>query len=93
MRRKNFVAKIEIYTSPFCGFCARAKSLLDGKGVAFEEIDTFMTGGARQEMAERSGGRTSVPQVFVDDEYIGDCEGIFALDAAGELDAKLGVAG
>ena len=76
------MAKIEIYTSPFCGFCARAKSLLDGKGVAFEEIDTFMT-----------GGRTSVPQVFVDDEYIGDCEGIFALDAAGELDAKLGVAG
>ena len=85
------MAKIEIYTSPFCGFCFRAKSLLDEKGVDYEEINVMMSPGKRKEMIERAGA-TSVPQVFVDDQHMGDCNGIFALDASGELDAKLGVA-
>ncbi|MEK9722801.1 MAG: glutaredoxin [Rhodospirillaceae bacterium] len=87
------MAKIQIYTSPFCGFCFRAKELLTSKGIAFEEIDVFSVPGARAEMTARAGGRTSVPQVFADDAYIGDCDGIHRLDAEGALDAKLGLAG
>ncbi len=83
--------KVEIYTSPFCGFCYRAKALLENKGVQFEEIDVMMNPGARKEMSARAGGASSVPQVFVDGEHIGDCEGIHTLDAAGKLDGILGV--
>jgi glutaredoxin 3 len=86
------VSKIEIYTAPFCGFCMQAKGLLDRKGVDYHEIDVSMTPGARQEMIEKTG-RTSVPQVFVDGDHIGDCDGIHMLDARGELDLKLGLAG
>ena len=85
------MAKIEIYTSPFCGFCFRAKELLHAKGVDFEEIDVFSVAGAREQMMERSAGKTTVPQVFADDAYVGDCDGIHMLDAQGELDAKLGM--
>lgn len=88
----NAVAEIEIYTSPWCGFCHRAKQVLAGKGVAFTEIDVTMTPGAREQMVERGGGRT-VPQIFADGSYVGDCNGILALDAAGELDARLGLTG
>ena len=86
------VPDIEIYTQPFCGFCHAAKRLLDKKGVAYTEIDVTMTPGARKQMAERSGGRSTVPQVFVDGRHIGDSDGIHALDAAGKLDRLLGVA-
>ena len=85
------MAKVEIYTSPFCGFCFRAKELLQAKGCDFEEIDVFSVASAREQMMERSGGKTSVPQVFADDAYVGDCDGIHMLDAQGELDAKLGL--
>ena len=85
------MAKVEIYTSPFCGFCFRAKKLLHAKGVDFKEIDVFSVGGAREQMIERSGGKTSVPQVFADDAYLGDCDRIHMLDAHGELDVKLGL--
>ena len=85
------MANIEIYTSPFCGFCFRAKELLHAKGADFQEIDVFSVAGARQQMMERSGGKTSVPQVFADDAYVGDCDGIHMLDAQGKLDAKLGL--
>ncbi|MBT6093528.1 MAG: glutaredoxin 3 [Rhodospirillaceae bacterium] len=84
------MTKIEIYTSPFCGFCFQAKSLLDRKGVEYEEINVMMSPGKRKEMIERAGA-TSVPQVFVDGEHIGDCDGIHRLDAQGQLDAKLGI--
>jgi len=84
------VSKIEIYTTPFCPFCARAKKLLKSKGVAFEEIDVMMSPGKRREMTERAGSHT-VPQIFADGEYVGDCTGIYELDAEGRLDAKLGV--
>ena len=83
------MAKIEIYTAPFCGYCSRAKELLHAKGVDFEEIDISSVPGARQQMIERSGGQMSVPQVFANGSYVGDCDGIHMLDANGELDAKL----
>ena len=85
------MSKIEIYTSPFCGFCSRAKRLLHSKGIKFDEIDIFSALGARDEMLRRTGGRTSVPQIFADGIYVGDCDGIHMLEANGELEAKLGL--
>ncbi len=84
--------KIEIYTSPFCPYCHRAKSLLSSKGIDFEEIDVTTIPGKRQEMAARAGGASTVPQIFADGAHIGDCDGIHRLDAKGELDGKLGLA-
>lgn len=83
------MAKIEIYTTPWCGYCARAKSLLERKGVAYQEIDVTMTPGAREDMVSRAGGRRTVPQIFVDGRYLGDSDAIVALDRAGKLDALL----
>ena len=73
----------------FCGYCHRAKGLLDSKGVAYEELDVMLRPGRRAEMIERSGGKTSVPQIFVDGVHIGNCNEIYALEAAGKLDAIL----
>ena len=78
--------KIEIYTSPLCIFCHRAKSLLNSKDIEYEEIDVMTQPGKRQEMIERAGA-ISVPQIFVNQQHIGDCEGVYALDAIGKLDA------
>ena len=83
------MAKVEIYTSPFCGYCHRAKRLLDSKGVSFEEYDVMMNGALKGEMVQRAGGRTSVPQIFIDDRHIGGCDDLHALDAAGKLDPLL----
>jgi glutaredoxin 3 len=83
--------KIEIYTTPFCPYCARAKNLLSGKGVEFVEHDVMMNASLRKKMAEMAGGARSVPQIFVDGGHIGDSDGIHQLDAAGKLDALLGV--
>ena len=79
------MARIEIYCSMLCGYCYRAKKLLESKGVDFEEIDLMMAPARRGEMVERSGGRTSVPQIFVDDQHLGNCEELYALEAAGKL--------
>lgn len=81
------MAKIEIYTTPFCPYCQRAKALLEKKNVEFVEYDVSSTPGARDEMQERSGGRKTVPQIFVDGRHIGDSDGIVALERAGKLDA------
>jgi glutaredoxin 3 len=86
------MAKIKIYTSPFCGYCHQAKALLNAKNVAFEEIDVVTHPGRRQEMAGLTGSR-SVPQIFVDGELIGDCDTIHNLDAKGVLNPMLGIAG
>jgi glutaredoxin 3 len=83
------VTEIEIYTTPFCPFCHRAKSLLKQKGVEFTEIDVMMSPGKRREMTERAGGSSSVPQIFVDGTHIGDCDQIHAMDYDGTLDAVL----
>ena len=83
--------EIEIYTSPFCGYCNAAKKLLEKKGVAYTEIDIMMKSDKRREMTERSGGLTSVPQVFVDGVHLGDCMEMMEMDGDDELDAKLGL--
>ena len=85
------MAEIEIYTTPLCGFCWAAKKLLEKKGVAYTEFDVMMNSGKRKEMAERAGGRTTVPQIFVDGDHLGDCEDIIKMDADDELDARLGL--
>lgn len=81
--------KIEIYTKFLCPYCTRAKSLLTAKGQAFEEIDISTGGPRRSEMLERSGGRQTVPQIFINGAHIGGCDDIHALDRAGKLDAML----
>jgi glutaredoxin 3 len=83
------MAKVEIYTSPFCGYCFRAKRLLDSKGVSFEEFDVMMDQAKREEMVERAGGRSTVPQIFIDGRHIGGCDELHSLDKAGKLDPLL----
>ena len=83
------MAKIEIYTSPLCGFCHRAKGLLNRKNVEFEDIDVMMDRVRKAEMVERAGGRTSVPQIFIDGEHVGGCDDLYALEKAGKLDPML----
>ncbi len=83
------MAKIEIYTTPFCPYCQRAKALLAKKNVEFVEYDVTDVPGARAEMQERSGGKRTVPQIFVDGRYVGDSDGMVALERAGKLDAVL----
>ena len=78
-----------IYTTAWCPYCSAAKGLLTEKGVDFTEIDVERTPGARAEMVKRSGGRTSVPQIFIGDRHVGGCDDLFALDQAGGLDPLL----
>ena len=82
-------ADIVIYTSAMCGYCARAIRLLDSKQIAYREVDVTLQPALRQEMRRRSGGRNSVPQMFVNDKHLGDCTEIYALEAAGQLDSLL----
>ncbi len=85
------MAKVEMYTSPYCPYCARAKSLLQKKGVQYEEIDVISDPSRRQEMMKRANGRTTVPQIFVDGQGLGGSDDIHALDRKGELDRILGI--
>ncbi|MFY7806896.1 MAG: glutaredoxin 3 [Limnoraphis robusta] len=82
-------AQVEIYTWSTCPFCIRAKSLLNNKGVEFTEYVIDGDEDARDKMAQRANGRRSVPQVFINDQHIGGCDDIHALDAAGKLDPML----
>ena len=81
--------EIVIYTQPWCPYCMRAKALLDNKGVAYTEIDARHGTPEREESRARSGGLTSVPQIFIDGRHIGGCDDIMALDRAGGLDPLL----
>jgi len=81
---------VEIYTKAFCGYCARAKELLQSKDVEFEEYDITMGGPKRAEMLERANGGTTVPQIFIDGQHIGGSDRLAALDREGRLDALLG---
>jgi glutaredoxin 3 len=82
------MAKIEIYTTPFCGYCARAKGLLDRKGAPYEEMDVMMDEKKRAEMRERSK-RSTVPQIFINGQHIGGSDELAALEQAGKLDPLL----
>lgn len=82
-------ATVEIYTTPFCPYCERAKALLAKKGVAFAEHDAPHGSQARKDAIARSGGRTTVPQIFVNGQSVGGSDDLAALDRAGKLDALL----
>ena len=83
------MAKVEMYTKMMCPFCVRAKKLLKSKGVDIIDIPAWMDGNKRAEMRERSGGRNTFPQIFIDGKHIGGCDDLFALDAKGGLDPLL----
>jgi glutaredoxin 3 len=82
-------ANVKIYTTHYCAFCVRAKALLTSKGVQFEEIDVTDSSELREKMVELSGGRRTVPEIFIDGRIIGGYDELKALDDAGELDAML----
>lgn len=83
------MAKVEIYTKFMCPYCSRAVRLLTSKGVDYEEIDITLGGPKRVEMIQRSNGRTTVPQIFIDDQHVGGSDDLAALEAAGKLDPML----
>ena len=85
------MAKVEIYTKMGCGYCVRAKRLLDEKGVDYEEYDITLGGPKKVELSARAPQATTVPQIFIDDRGIGGCDDLHALDRAGKLDPLLGL--
>jgi len=82
------MAKVEIYTTPFCGYCARAKGLLEQKGATYDEMDVMEDSAKRTEMRERSK-RSTVPQIFINGQHIGGSDELAALDREGKLDSLL----
>jgi glutaredoxin 3 len=83
--------RVEIYTKWGCGFCVRAKALLESKGAAFAEYDVTMGGPKKAELHERVPGAMTVPQILIGGKVVGGCDELFALDRAGKLDAMLAV--
>ena len=83
------MSKVEIYSSKWCPFCHRAKRLLQSKGVGFEEFDVDADPALRNEMTQRSGGRRTVPQIFIDDFHIGGSDELAALERVGRLNEIL----
>ena len=83
------MARVEIYTKFMCPYCARAKKLLESKGVDYEETEISMASGKREEMIQRANGRTTVPQIFIDGRHIGGSDDLAALDHEGRLDPLL----
>ena len=83
------MAKVEVYSSMWCPFCYRAKKLLKTKGIEFEEIDVDGDPKVRTAMRERADGRHTVPQIFINNEGIGGCDELYALDRAGKLEPML----
>ncbi|HAZ45986.1 MAG TPA: glutaredoxin 3 [Cyanobacteria bacterium UBA11369] len=82
-------ANVEIYTWSSCPFCIRAKGLLKKKGVEFTEYCIDGDEAARAKMAQRANGRRSLPQIFINDQHIGGCDDLHALDAQGKLEPML----
>jgi glutaredoxin 3 len=80
---------VEIYTTPFCGYCYMAKRLLKKKGIAFAETDVSRDAALRGTMMQRAGGKRTVPQIFVGETHVGGCDELYALDRAGRLDPLL----
>ena len=82
------MAKVEIYSTQVCPYCVKAKTLFETKGAAYEEIDVTDFD-ERQKMMERAPGARTVPQIFINDQHIGGCDDLYALNDKGELDALL----
>ena len=83
--------KIEIYTTIYCPFCVKAKSLLKKKNIRFFEIDISNNETLKEKMSLMANGARSVPQIFVDNVHIGDCDKIYKLDQEKKLDQLLGL--
>ena len=83
------MARIELYTSPTCGYCHAAKRLLAEKGASYEETDVTADPAKRSEMMQRANGGRTTPQIFVGETHVGGCDDLFALERAGKLDALL----
>jgi glutaredoxin 3 len=86
------MAKVVIYSTQFCPYCVRAKSLLKNKGVEFEEVRVDLQRDRYSEMIQLAG-RSSVPQIFINDDHVGGCDDLYALERQGVLNEKLGLAG
>jgi glutaredoxin 3 len=80
---------IIIYTTPICPYCVQAKKLFAKKGVSYQEVDVSQDAQLREEMMHKSGGRRSVPQIFINDQHIGGCDDLYALEQKGALDPLL----
>ncbi|CAN7507223.1 MULTISPECIES: glutaredoxin 3 [Neorhizobium] len=83
------MAEVTIYTREYCGYCARAKALLETKGVSYTEHDATYSQELRQEMIGKASGRSTFPQIFIDGTHVGGCDDLHALDRAGRLDPML----
>jgi glutaredoxin 3 len=83
------MSEIIVYSGPGCPYCQRAKMLLKKKNAAFTDIDVGADPGKRDEMMQKSGGKKSIPQIFINGQHIGGCDDLYALDAAGKLDGLL----
>lgn len=83
------MAEVTIYTKAYCPYCVRAIGLLREKQVSYQEIRIDLHPERRDEMIKRAAGRTTVPQIFVNEQHLGGCDDILALDAAGKLDPLL----
>jgi glutaredoxin 3 len=80
--------KVVMYGADWCGYCQRARALLERKGVVYEDIDVDVVPDARAQMQQRAG-RSSIPQIFIGGQHIGGSDELHALDADGRLDALL----
>jgi len=83
------VSTVEIYTKASCGFCVRAKHLLDMKKIEYREIAVDRGGAPKEEMVQRANGRSTVPQIFIGGKHIGGCDALMTLEYDGKLDALL----
>lgn len=81
--------RVELFSGPYCPYCDKAKALLNKKNIAFEEFNVKSDEVKLSEMLERSNGRKTIPQIFINGQHIGGCDDLYALDGAGKLDALL----
>ena len=85
------MAKVEIYTWQYCPFCSRAKALLEKKRIKYIEYAIDGDQNARSKMSERASGRTTVPQIFINDNGIGGCDELYTLEKNQQLDGLLNI--
>lgn len=83
------MAKVEVYTTNYCPYCVRAKQLLDVKDVTYSEIDVTGDDAARMALVQKSGGRKTVPQIFINDVAVGGYDDLRLLEEQGKLDTML----
>ncbi len=89
LRPEISMADVTIYTREYCGYCSRAKALLQSKGVEFVEHDATYSQELRAEMIDKANGRSTFPQIFINGEHVGGCDDLHALDREGRLDTML----